>query len=290
MENTGSASLTDGVTTAVKMPNDPLLNSGVGTVTDKKLRKYNLIACILHSIQGLMMLVASQKVDSIKEFKKEITTSYLVYNNATGALEPQTKPIGGYIEIGVCAAVFLLMSALAHGIVLAKFNWYLQDIARGINRLRWYEYAASSSLMIVAIATLFGCYDLSSLILIFIGNATMNFWGLVMEEMNPPTRTSTNWMPFVFGTIAGAAPWIVVFTYFFGGGNYAQIPSFVYGILFGYFLFFNTFPINMVLQYTRYGKWKEYRYGELVYIILSLASKSLLSWLVFGGTFQPNGN
>ena len=51
MENTGSASLTDGVTTAVKMPNDPLLNSGVGTVTDKKLRKYNLIACILHSIQ-----------------------------------------------------------------------------------------------------------------------------------------------------------------------------------------------------------------------------------------------
>ena len=34
----------------------------------------------------------------------------------------------------------------------------------------------------------------------------------------------------------------------------------------------------------------EQRYGELVYIILSLASKSMLSWLVFGGTFQPNGN
>lgn len=177
----------------------------------------------------------------------------------------------------------------------------------------------------------------------------------------------------MFGTIAGLGPWIVIFTYFFGGGNYAQIPKFVYGILFGYFLFFNTFPINMVLQYMGYGKWKEYRYasarvrkrvraracacmrvvyclycvlfvlwcgsfsrvvryfvlsepsaclfecfpdsfvllcrrfaldqhatnstvpakqryGELVYIILSLASKSMLSWLVFGGTFQPNGN
>ena len=83
-----------------------------------------------------------------------------------------------------------------------------------------------------------------------------------MEEMNPPTRTTTKWSPFVFGTIAGLGPWIVIFTYFFGGGNYAQIPKFVYGILFGYFLFFNTFPINMVLQYMGYGKWKEYRYAS----------------------------
>merc|ERR1711990_1396413 len=120
-------------------------------------------------------------------------------------------------------------------------------------------------------------------------NATMNFWGLIMEKMNPPGRLRTTWEPFIFGTVAGLAPWIVVFTYFFGGGNYSQIPSFVYGILFGYLLFFNTFPVNMALQYAKVGKWKEYRYGELVYIVLSLASKSLLSWLVFGGTFQPNG-
>ena len=53
---------------------------------------------------------------------------------------------------------------------------------------------------------LFGCYDLSSLVLIFIGNATMNFWGLAMEEMNPPSRTRTNWMPFVFGSVAGCVP------------------------------------------------------------------------------------
>ena len=68
-----------------------------------------------------------------------------------------------------------------------------------------------------------------------------------------------------------------------------QIPGFVYGILFGYFFFFNTFPVNMFLQYARVGRWRDYRFGEKGYIILSLASKSLLTWLVFGGTFQPNG-
>lgn len=41
--------------------------------------------------------------------------------------------------------------------------------------------------------------------------------------MNPPARAQTNWTPFVFGCVAGIAPWIVVFTYFFGGGNYSQV-------------------------------------------------------------------
>ena len=72
------------------------------------------------------------------------------------------------------------------------------------------------------------------------------------------------------------------------GGNYDRIPGFVYGVLFGYIVFFNTFPINMVLQYAQIGRWRDYRFGELGYIVLSLLSKSLLAWLVFGGTFQPN--
>jgi uncharacterized membrane protein required for colicin V production len=108
--------------------------------------------------------------------------------------------------------------------------------------------------------------------------------------MNPPERLEVNWEPFIFGCIAGVAPWIVVWMYFLGGGNFDQIPGFVYGILVAYLIFFNTFPVNMVLQYKRVGKWAEYRYGELVYIFLSLIAKSLLAWLVFGGTFQPNGD
>ena len=46
----------------------------------------------------------------------------------------------------------------------------------------------------------------------------------------------------------------------------------------------------MVLQYARVGRWGDYKYGEMGFIVLSLLSKSLLAWLVFGGTFQPNGD
>ena len=76
--------------------------------------------------------------------------------------------------------------------------------------------------------------------------------------------------------------------YFLGGGNYSQVPWFVYTIFGMYFVFFNLFPINMVLQYKKIGKYgKIILYGERGYIILSLVAKSLLAWLVFAGTMQP---
>lgn len=271
------------------IPNDSINTSAPVGITDETLKKYNIIACCLHSIQGILMLIASQAVPNIKAFKKDITTSFLSYNEATRSLENETKVLGS-VEIGVLAAVFLLLSAIAHAFILLNWSTYLHDLSKEINRARWFEYAASSSIMICGIAVLFGCYDLGSLVLIFFTNAAMNFFGLIMEQMNPPDRTSVNWMPFYFGCWCGLGPWVVVLMYFLGGGNFDLIPGFVYGILVGYFVFFNTFPVNMVLQYARVGRWAEYRYGELGYIVLSLASKSLLAWLVFGGTAQPSGD
>jgi hypothetical protein len=263
------------------------LSLTASSVTDKSLRCFNIAGFVLHSVQGLAMLTASQAVPSIKDFKKMLTTSFLAFDPDTQSLVPRTRN-AFEVEIGLLAAVFVLLSALAHLLVLIFWDAYLADIKRETNRARWYEYAISSSIMICSIAVLFGCYDLGSLILMFMINAVMNLCGLLMERMNPPERTEVDWSPFAIGCIAGIAPWIVVVQYFVGGGNFDQIPGFVYGILVGYFIFFNTFPVNMVLQYARVGKWADYRYGEKVYIVLSLASKSLLTWLVFGGTFQPN--
>ena len=62
----------------------------------------------------------------------------------------------------------------------------------------------------------------------------------------------------------------------------------MYGIFFSLFVFFNSFAINMVLQYREIGKWRDYLYGERAYIILSLVAKSLLAWQVFAGTLAPN--
>jgi len=62
-----------------------------------------------------------------------------------------------------------------------------------------------------------------------------------------------------------------------------------------YVVMFNSFPINMYLQYKQIGKWSDdlypdmlrggYYYGEKVYQVLSLVAKTLLIWQIIAGTF-----
>jgi uncharacterized membrane protein len=145
--------------------------------------------------------------------------------------------------------------------------------------------------MIVLIAYLFGVWDVASLVLIFIVNAAMNLFGLVMEQLNSGKEgKDINWGPFIWGTIAGLAPWIAIILYMSGAPAEAtaQTPWFVWAIVATYFVAFNTFPINMVMQYLKKGKWANYLYGERGYIILSLVAKSVLAWLVLVGALQPS--
>jgi len=273
-------------------------NDVVSPISDKRLRYFNMGCCILHGIQGLMMLIASQAVDSIKEQgARDVTLRYLacVPNAGTGKCEEPVKlrvyeDIIGTLEIGAVAASFLLLSCAAHLLILVFFKRYIADINRGLNVFRWYEYALSSSVMIIGIGSLFGMQDIASIFMMFLVNATMNLLGLLMERMNQGVeKKNVNWEAFIFGCVAGIAPWIAICLYFFGG-PLDQIPGFVYGIVISYFVFFQTFPVNMYLQYARVSIWKDYRVGEVTYQILSLVSKSVLAWLVFGGTFQPTAD
>jgi succinate dehydrogenase/fumarate reductase cytochrome b subunit len=155
----------------------------------------------LHLIQGILMLfLATSVIQKISEFAPTITQNYLTYNTATQSLELTSRDLF-QLPFGILVAAFLLISALAHALISLpkKTNdIYNADLEKGINRFRWIEYAFSSSIMIVLISTLFGIYDIASLILIFVVNAVMNLFGLVMEQLNSgKDKTNVNWGPFV---------------------------------------------------------------------------------------------
>jgi hypothetical protein len=77
--------------------------------------------------------------------------------------------------------------------------------------------------------------------------------------------------------------------YFLGalGSSGAKPPAFVYAIIPTIFVFFSIFAVNMFLQYKKVGPWKDYLFGERVYIILSLVAKTVLAWQIFAGTLAP---
>ena len=142
--------------------------------------------------------------------------------------------------------------------------------------------------MMVAIALLSGMQDAASLLMIFGLVAVMNLCGLVMELVNRG-RDGMSWSAYWVGCIAGIVPWLAFGLYVWSANSYSLngVPGFVYGIYASIFVFFNCFAINMYLQYKKVGKWRDYLFGERVYVWLSLIAKSALAWQVFGGIFQP---
>ena len=254
------------------------------------LRKLNIGAGILHLIQGVIMLGLGLTFT----WHREIYTFYIKFKilslnppNFQVLPDPQVAFNLGYL--GVILSSFLLISAAAHfTIAFLRMKNYEENLKRGMNPYRWYEYALSSSIMLTFLATFVGVWDLWSLVMIFVLNAMMIMFGYLMEKINQYTK-KTDWSPYLLGCISGFTPWLVTAAYFIAalGSTDTKPPTFVYLTLIIYFIMFNTFSINMILQYKGIGKWKDYLYGERVYIILSLVAKTMLAWLVFVGIFAP---
>lgn len=266
-----------------------------GKLSFRSLRRFNIIMGGLHLVQGILMVLMATVffADTVGAFRPDVTQSFLFFNVETLALEVDSEVVF-QLPFAILVASFLLISAIAHAIISIpeKTNTiYNSDLAKGINRFRWFEYALSSSVMIVLISMLFGARDVATIVLIFLVNAGMNLFGLVMEQLNSGRdKKDLDWGPFWWGTITGLAPWIVIILYMTGSSSTViqEVPWFVWALVGTYFVAFNTFPINMILQYLKVGKWKNYIYGERVYIVLSLVAKTVLAWLVFFGTFQPS--
>jgi hypothetical protein len=217
-----------------------------------KLIRFNMFMGALHFLQGITILLISS------DFSRALTIEYLRFNENTQALESRSKEIFS-LEIGFAVAAFFFLSAFAHLYVATiGRKTYVSNLKKGINKARWIEYSLSASLMIVLIAMLSGIFNVIALTGLFALTAIMNLMGLVMEVHNQ-TTTKTNWLSYNIGVLAGVVPWLAIALAFWASESSAggDIPNFVYAIFISLFIFFNSFAINMVLQYKKVGKWAD---------------------------------
>jgi len=246
------------------------------------LRRFNAAMGLLHLVQGILMILLSN------DTTYPIYTNYLRFDLSTFSLTPDPK-LAYNLRFGPAVAIFLLLSAVAHVFLsTVGYKWYVRQLKKHSNPARFYEYALSSSWMIVLIGMLVGIWDLGSLILMFGLNAMMNLFGVMMELHNQTTE-KVDWTSFIYGCFAGIIPWIVIMMYFLGAisSSGAEPPDFVYAIIPTIFVFFNCFALNMYLQYKKVGRWKDYLFGERMFIVLSLVAKTALAWQIWFGTLAP---
>jgi hypothetical protein len=249
------------------------------TQLGRQLQTFNRIAGLTHLIQGITLALILNAETTIP-----VVTRF--FDETPDGIRPVSETLFEF-PVAFIGPMFLLLSAFAHLLISSPMyvRRYEQNIANGINPVRWWEYAVSSSLMLVVLLMFGGLIELSTVVFVFTLNFIMNLMGLVMEKYNQLT-TTTSWLPFNIGVLAGIVPWILGGLYFWVSTNNIADAIPVYA-QFGFlltFLFFNSFAINMWLQYKKIGKWKVYAYGEKAYIVLSLVSKSALGWIIVLGT------
>ncbi len=253
-------------------PASPQLDGGEAG----RLRRLNRIVGSAHALQAAILLAIASAASL------PVTASFLTGPPGTGEFGDASL---GSVRIDLLVAAFLLLAAADHLTVSfgGARRWYESNVARGINPARWWEYSISASLMIVLIAMLSGVSELVALIALFGANAAMILFGLLQERMNVD-RDDVDWQPFIFGALIGAVPWIaisaqLVISAVDGNG----VPGFVVAIFITLFVLFNSFAVNMWLQYRARGRWSDSVFAERVYLLLSLAAKSALAWQVYAG-------
>ena len=240
-----------------------------------KLRRLNLIATVFFAVQVLVLLLISEPAEL------PVIGSFLT--DAPGSGMYGTKELFD-LRIDILVALFLALAAVDH-FAVGSFarGWYESNVVRGINPARWWEYSISASIMVVLIAMLAGTSEAVALFAIFGVNASMIFFGLVMERANLD-RDEVDWAPFIYGCVAGAVPWIAIAIQLALAQSEGDgVPGFVYGIFFSLFILFNCFAVNMWLAYRANGRWKDPLFVERVYVILSFVAKTVLAWQVYQG-------
>lgn len=242
-----------------------------------RLRRLNVAVGSVHALQAVVLLALATAASL------PVTASFLT--GPPGAGDYGTASLGS-LRIDWLVAAFLLLAAVDHltlSVAGRPRRWYEANVARGINPARWWEYSVSASIMVVLIAMLAGVSELVALIALFGANAAMILFGLAQERANVD-RDRVDWRPFVYGCVIGAIPWIAIAVQLIVSTTEGDgVPGFVVAIFITLFLLFNTFAVNMWLQYRGRGRWADPAFAERVYLFLSLIAKSALAWQVYAG-------
>lgn len=234
-----------------------------------KLQKYNLGVGVIHLVAAIVIAILTATQHSIT-----LHTTY-----ADKEYDPHINSLVN-VPIGYFSAMFLLLAAVNH-IYVATLGHpgYMEGLKEHRNTYRWMEYGLSASLMHVMIAMLCGVCDVHLLVAIFGLTMTTMTFGYMQERTHDPDLK-----PFWLGCVPHVFNWAIIASYFFHGVAESKPPVFVWTIIFFIFSLDASFAINQYLQQKEIGKWSDYEYGEVGFIVLSLVSKQLLAWVNYGGT------
>eukprot|EP00741_Cyanophora_paradoxa_P018658 tig00021073_g18008.t1 len=258
----------------------------------RRLRVANIVLAVLHLATSLALYGATHQ--------NKDRTAYPIFSTFTADPKltkiwpsffvPGVKKVAT-AHLGFFSATFLLLAAVDHAAVaLPGLNAvYNRMLSRNTNFFRWIEYTFSASIMRVEIAILSGVADIHTLWCIFGLTAVTMLIGAIFEGENRAYFGSIleseriRWTTYWIGFVPHCFAWAVILCHFFRNVNVAGAPGFVWAIIALEIVLDAAFAMNLGFQWLNLGPWRDYVFGEWMFLLLSLTAKQLLAWIAYGG-------
>jgi len=149
------------------------------------------------------------------------------------------------------------------------------------NPWRWIEYGITATMLTLNAAVGVGVSSVDAVILLIASSACMQVSGLGLELSRGMPWMREIFLFIGFTIVISIIISIAWYSTTASGSlvNTERIAS-VYGVYYG------SFGVAATLRAYDIGAWRSAAWTELVYIVLSLSSKTSLFWMSFGGTRQ----
>ena len=242
--------------------------------------KFNLILSILHITTSIF-----QFSQAIKDEKGKFKLYEVTWGMNDETISTITLHEAWSVNVFYFDGSFELFTGISHLFYAIYTIIYNDDISF---KTRMYEYSISASIMIFVIAVISGIREINAVLLVvgfmfavmFIGKKHEDYWSSdnYVNSSVFDTLTLVGWIPYMIA-------WMFIIVQFFRtiNNSNANPPDFVYVVVFVLFLFYSSFGFNQ-LYWLRGGFDRIHmeKYNA-INNILSVSSKLVLSWLVYGG-------
>ena len=190
--------------------------------------------------------------------------------------------------IGVALILFLLVSTVMHVRVSAATAFhYTIGIKNGHNTYRWVDFALSSSLLLWVLAEITAIAHTGAFLVLLCANVALLVLGARLEKTDASGRALYTGL--LVGALLAALPWLALLFYVMGSGSTGETrPAvFVFSLVLTVFITTAAFTLNQLLPRFRVGPWRDFVFGEGVYIVLNLVTKAALAGQIVAVALLP---
>lgn len=273
------------------------------------------LTALAHLGSGVAMAVLLVGSD----WPTRLCAGYSTWTCATPGKPPCTRTaawryVGDVSPAGMITSFFFLSAAFQAPPVVF-YGWYRRCLLEGRQPLRFLEYSVSSTMMVLTIALLVGVFDLWTFLLLAGANWSVMMFGLLQEQtvymlrslmhgggsdaFRPMSLRAGNWAAYMAPHLCGWVPFALEWAVLTGKFEWSLasmdgVPAVVKAIPVVQLALFAVFGVNQYYGAAdalhdhsgdKEGAWRwTYMHSEVAYTALSLVAKTLLGWMVYGGT------